>query len=538
MNFLDFIKKDIELKKKELSLMPTKAKRSRKEYNDAIKRYTETYKEYKENVLKYMNLKLKKMTSKSIQNKEEIEKIEKEIINFEFDIKFFNAKNTYFDKLNLENYIYILEHFDQFNYKQLVKNIESLLYKFDEVGVEITKDDFFYNVYVCKYMEEFLKVRKDDKKYETLLGLFEEYYWIDSNLIYNIGLNFREIINKYRRFFMKTVDVARLEVVNKFDVSSFKDCEIRLDNLFKKLHEYKIETVGDIIEKSKNGEIEIRNYLEGSKMKDEIIQGLQIVPKEFEDHKEKYKFYNNIAKLKEDLHQYISYTEYLPVLNILKQDYNEYIKEPKEPYNPKTLEELEKKKIVKEKLLKRYKNELLTSNILFKKKNNIIEKDIIENTLNLNKELKEIYDQIHLEKVKQGFVDVVKDSVTMYDVLFFCYSQEHYKRECLNRAYPNMNHKELIKKIKNFDFFTIDPTLALVDNIPFLREYNLEKVIVNKHRLNNLNIDEADLKDPETLLNKVDFLLREKLISESDMKAEDIDFITKLNNIISKEETL
>ena len=101
-----------------------------------------------------------------------------------------------------------------------------------------------------------------------------------------------------------------------------------------------------------------------------------------------------------------------------------------------------------------------------------------------------------------------------------------------------MNHKELIKKIKNFDFFTIDPTLALVDNIPFLREYNLEKVIVNKHRLNNLNIDEADLKDPETLLNKVDFLLREKLISESDMKAEDIDFITKLNNIISKEETL
>lgn len=536
-NFLEFIQKDIEVKKKELSLMPVKSKKSKKVYNDTLKKYSETYKNYKEDVLKYMKVKLKKMTSKSIQNKEEIDRIEKEIINFEFDIKFFNAKNTYYEKLNLENYIYILEHFDEFNYKQLVKNIESLLYKFDEVGVEITKDDFFYNVYVCKYMEAFLKVRKDDKKYESLLGLFEEYYWIDSNLIYNIGLNFREIINKYRRFFMKTVDVTRLEIVNRYDVSSFHDCEVRLDGLFKKLHEHKIENVGDIIEKSKNGEIDIRNYLEGSKMKDEIINELQIVPKDFEDHKEKYKFYNNIAKLKEDLTQYISYIEYLPVLNILKQDYNEYIKEPQVAYDPKNLDELEKKKIVKEKLLKRYKNELLTSNILFKKKNNIIEKDIIEKTLALNKELKEIYDQIHLEKVKQGFVDVVKDSVTMYDVLFFCYSQEHYKRQCLNRAFPNMNHKELIKKIKSFDFFTIDPTLALIDNIPFLREYNLEQVIINKHRLNNIKIEEADLKDAETMLEKVNFLLREKIVAESDMKAEEIDFITKLNAIVTKEET-
>ena len=536
-NFLEFIQKDIEVKKKELSLMPVKSKKSKKVYNDTLKRYSETYKNYKEDVLKYMKVKLKKMTSKSIQNKEEIDRIEKEIINFEFDIKFFNAKNTYYEKLNLENYIYILEHFDEFNYKQLVKNIESLLYKFDEVGVEITKDDFFYNAYVCKYMEAFLKVRKDDKKYESLLGLFEEYYWIDSNLIYNIGLNFREIINKYRRFFMKTVDVTRLEIVNRYDVSSFHDCEVRLDGLFKKLHEHKIENVGDIIEKSKNGEIDIRNYLEGSKMKDEIINELQIVPKDFEDHKEKYKFYNNIAKLKEDLTQYISYIEYLPVLNILKQDYNEYIKEPQVAYDPKNLDELEKKKIVKEKLLKRYKNELLTSNILFKKKNNIIEKDIIEKTLALNKELKEIYDQIHLEKVKQGFVDVVKDSVTMYDVLFFCYSQEHYKRQCLNRAFPNMNHKELIKKIKSFDFFTIDPTLALIDNIPFLREYNLEQVIINKHRLNNIKIEEADLKDAETMLEKVNFLLREKIVAESDMKAEEIDFITKLNAIVTKEET-
>ena len=342
-NFLEFIQKDIEVKKKELSLMPVKSKKSKKVYNDTLKKYSETYKNYKEDVLKYMKVKLKKMTSKSIQNKEEIDRIEKEIINFEFDIKFFNAKNTYYEKLNLENYIYILEHFDEFNYKQLVKNIESLLYKFDEVGVEITKDDFFYNAYVCKYMEAFLKVRKDDKKYESLLGLFEEYYWIDSNLIYNIGLNFREIINKYRRFFMKTVDVTRLEIVNRYDVSSFHDCEIRLDGLFKKLHEHKIENVGDIIEKSKNGEIDIRNYLEGSKMKDEIINELQIVPKDFEDHKEKYKFYNNIAKLKEDLTQYISYIEYLPVLNILKQDYNEYIKEPQVAYDPKNLDELEKK---------------------------------------------------------------------------------------------------------------------------------------------------------------------------------------------------
>ena len=105
-NFLEFIQKDIEVKKKELSLMPVKSKKSKKVYNDTLKKYSQTYKNYKEDVLKYMKVKLKKMTSKSIQNKEEIDRIEKEIINFEFDIKFFNAKNTYYEKLNLENYIY------------------------------------------------------------------------------------------------------------------------------------------------------------------------------------------------------------------------------------------------------------------------------------------------------------------------------------------------------------------------------------------------------------------------------------------------
>jgi hypothetical protein len=125
----------------------------------------------------------------------------------------------------------------------------------------------------------------------------------------------------------------------------------------------------------------------------------------------------------------------------------------------------------------------------------------------------------------------------MYDVLFYCYSQEHYKRSCLKRAYPDMTHYELLKKIKNFDYFAIDPTLALVDNIPFLREYDLEKVIINKHKLNNIYLEDDALKDAEGILNKVDFLLREKLIQDSEIKAEDIDFITKLTNILSKEET-
>ena len=536
-NFLDFIKKDIELKKEELALISLKSKKGKRDYNEKIKQISDIYTQYKLNLIEYFKQKLKKMMIKDSKDYDAIKKIENEIEILEYDMKFFNIENTYYEKLDLENYIYILEHFDEFNYKDLVKNIEALLYKFDEVGVKITADDFFYNVYVCKYMDAFLKVRQDDKRYESLLGLFEEYYWIDSNLIYNIGLNFREIINKYRRFFMKKVDVTRLDIVNKYDVSSFKDCEEELDRRFSTLHELTKENIADVIEKSKQGEIDIKNYLNGSKIKNEIISELIINPINFDDEKELNKFYKNVNKLKDDLEQYISYNEFLPLINILKQDYNDYIKEPKEPYNPKTLEELEKKKIVKEKLLKRYKNELLTSNILFKKKNNVIEKDIIENTLEINKELKEIYYNIEIEKTKANFISIVRDSITMYNVLFYCYSQEHYKRSCLKRAYPDITYYELLKKIKKFDYFAIDPTLALVDNIPFLREYDLEKVIINKYKLNNINLENDVLKDAEGLLNKVYFLLREKLIQESEIKAEDIDFMTKVSNILSKEET-
>ena len=48
-------------------------------------------------------------------------------------------------------------------------------------------------------------------------------------------------------------------------------------------------------------------------------------------------------------------------------------------------------------------------------------KDIIENTLELNKELKDLYYQIQIEKLKSDFIAKVKDSITMYDVLFYCY---------------------------------------------------------------------------------------------------------------------
>jgi hypothetical protein len=214
-NFLDFIKKDIELKKEELSLMPLKSKKNQKDYNEKIKQNSDIYTQYKNNLVEYFKQKLKKIMIKNTRDNETIEKIKDEIEILKYDMKYFNIDNTYYEKLDLEDNIYILEHFDEFTYKDLVKNIEALLYKFDEVGVRITKDDFFYNVYVCKYMEAFLKVRNDDKKYESLLGLFEEYYWIDSNLIYNIELNFRELINKYHRFFMKKVDVTRLEIVNR-----------------------------------------------------------------------------------------------------------------------------------------------------------------------------------------------------------------------------------------------------------------------------------------------------------------------------------
>ena len=140
--------------------------------------------------------------------------------------------------------------------------------------------------------------------------------------------------------------------------------------------------------------------------------------------------------------------------------------------------------------------------------------------------------------MKTDFINKINGATTMNDILFYCYSQENYKKSCLKRAYPEISYKELLKKIKEFDYFAIDPTLALIDNIPFLREYNLEKVIANKHKLNNINLDEEALKDAEGVLYKVDFLLREKLITESDINAEDIDFITKISNIILKEESV
>ena len=92
-------------------------------------------------------------------------------------------------------------------------------------------------------------------------------------------------------------------------------------------------------------------------------------------------------------------------------------------------------------------------------------------------------------------------------------------------------------KQKEFDRYVLNPTHDLINTIPVFKEYDIKNIIVTKYRLNNLNIsnDELDFDTIGDLISRVELLLRDKRIKESDITAQDISIIVRMHNVLKKE---
>ena len=56
----------------------------------------------------------------------------------------------------------------------------------------------------------------------------------------------------------------------------------------------------------------------------------------------------------------------------------------------------------------------------------------------------------------------------------------------------------------------MNPNNIVINSIPLFEEYNIAKIIINRYRLDNINLTEENLNpnDLKTVLDKIQFLLR------------------------------
>ena len=364
-NFLNFIEEDINAKKTLIETLPTRTKVNKRNFNEKIDTIIEKYEIYKTSLLKYMNSKNSKFKLKS-QSKN-LEKLSEEVANLEHVRFVLNPMNTYVEKMGFDSLLYEINHYTEFQFDSLNKILNEFLDKFEIINVKLVAADFDYTCYVSEYMDAFLEVRsKKNEKYEKVSKIFEKVYWQNPNLIEHIELNLRSLIKVYSKDFEKYIQKKQKEVKSQNNIKNYDDCLQKLQKAYLDLKLAEEETVYDIVEKASNKEIEISDYLNDSKTRNEAYTSLSLDSLNLQNTTEMEHFNENINKLKENLIEYGNYRQFIPLMMDFKTIFEKELKTDKKQIGVK-LKEIDKNIISKEKKLYQI-NKKINGKSLFGKK--------------------------------------------------------------------------------------------------------------------------------------------------------------------------
>ena len=116
--------------------------------------------------------------------------------------------------------------------------------------------------------------------------------------------------------------------------------------------------------------------------------------------------------------------------------------------------------------------------------------------------------------------------------------REEEQDELLNVEMTKTPKKLEYNEGEEFDDFASNPTNIIINGINTFEETDVASVICNKYRLENINVEIADLDEDNipALINKIDFIIRINKIENSDSSIEKIWFIVENNQIKEKEE--
>lgn len=523
-NFLDFINNDIEVKKTLLSSLPTNTKTNIKKFNETIDEFTSKYVKYRDSVYKYIKAKSKSIKIKSSNNN--TKEYEDKINALQEVRKIFNPYNTYYEKMGFDELVYRLSNYYVFNFDSVDKIINEFIDKFELVGIKLTERDFNYTYYVNKYMKVFLNVRENKENYENLNKTFEEIYWVNPDIISHIELNFRKLIRDNSRKFDDYVKRIRKDYSREYNINDYRECIKELEKAYEDLYKSSIEDVGDIANKALEGEFDISQYLPTNKFRQSAYSSFISSEVPLDNKEVMNKICVTLEKLGANLKEYSEYLEIVPMLEEFKTQYEKQASQ-KEVSNSeiKALDNVIKKK---EKEL-----EGINRKVFRKDDNRALKIDSVSEA----KKLYPLYKQYDDEHIKNHILKVLNPNMTISEVLDLYYSFDYYKKDTIQNVYKLTSYNDIIEKSKLFDHFAMDPTNIIARGLSIFEENNIPRIIANKYKLNNIQINEEDIVGDNitTLNNKISLIERINKIDNSDITVDQIWFLTKSKEIIKEE---
>lgn len=533
-NFLEFIDNDIEAKKTLLSSMPINNKTNIKKYNEKIASIYENYEYYKDSVLKYLKAKSESFEcSDDVRNTEKLMKEFEEYKHMKFIL---NPMNSFKEKMGLDNLLYDIHNYSNFTFDEINQIIGKLVEKFRIAGVELKSSNFKYTFYVNEYMTEFFSCNGDFSK---LSDVFEKIYWYNPNIIEHIELNFRKLIKKYKKNFEDYISHEQHTLLNKNNFKNYNDFICALKNKYDELVNSNEESINDIIEMAKTSKIEINNYFPDSKFRMTTYSGLTINEIDYSDSETMDKLLDTLKRLRTNVLEYGNYLKFVPLFNYFRDKYE---KQESAQANLSSLKNIENQINTKESKLESINSKIFGDSkfgfSLFKKSSSESIKNLKIESLKLARELYDLYYQQEKLEFENKIISLKNDSLLLIsDVVRLYYSYNFFKRETFEKVFELGTYNEIVSLCDEFDEFASNPTNIIINGINTFEESDVASVICNKYRLENINLELADLDEDSlvALQNKIDFIFRIYKIEHSDISIEKIWFMVQTDKILEKE---
>ena len=507
---------DVVVAKEVLSSMPINNQKNLKAYKEKVRGLKEEYIEIKEDI--YQEIKKRSGKYLNISKNEKIDVLEKELEGLK-DLSIFNPLNTPFEKLEINNTLYRLNHFFKNDLDNVNKDIKYIIKVFNDVGVSLTANDFVYSCYAKEYVRELLT----DDSLDRMKYIFEELHWKCPDVIMHVSMNIRLLYNKYKNKFVDYLEKRKKEVID--GNLSYDDLVIKRENILKELYDLKHYDKYSIINGFMNSELILNDYT--------VVNVDKCYSKYFVEGITKEEKKNAIGDLKNllaNVEEYRNNLKYTFILDDAKKKYADRVNHVGEVTTiTKEIDALSSELI-------KINNEINDGPSkgfwIFKKKIDIEKLYVDLNTK--MKELSEKFDQFDTALVYDEIGKALTDTSSIYEVFKFAISFKTYLRNCIKSSKEESGIEVVKQLVKEFDEFINSNNVNVIRNSRFNYDNDLAEVISDHYQLLNIRITKDLLDD-----GNLDNLVKDLKIMINSYYLEDIGMdIDLINNLFDSKKII
>ena len=472
---------DVEVTKEVLSSMPINNQKNLKAYKTKVTGIKEDYIELKEEL--YQEIKKRSNKYLNISENDKIATLEKELEGLK-DLSLFNPLNTPFEKLEINNVLYRLNHFFKNDLENVNSDIKYVIKLFNDVGVALTAEDFVYSFYAREYVKELLL----DDSLDRMKYIFEELHWKCPDVIMHVSMNIRLLYNKYKNKFIDYIERRKKDAFA--DNLSYEDMVIKRDNILKELYDLKHYDKYSIVNGFMNSELILNDYT--------VVNVDKCYAKYFSESltsEEKKNAIGDLKNLLANVQEYSNYLKYTFILDDAKKKYADKANHVGEVTTiTKEIDSLANELI---KINNEINNGSSKGFWIFKKK-----VDVEKLYVDLNTKMKELndkFDQFDAASVYEEMGKNLTDTSSIYEVFKFALAYKTYLRNCI-KASKEESSIDVVKQIvKEFDGFISSNNVNVIRNSKFNYDNDLAEVISDHYQLLNIKItkellDEGNLE--------------------------------------------